>query len=59
MRLFEGDDCAGDAITLDLSDVKDNTCTFHGGKSVKLECGHAALNHGMSWFHDPAVSCVC
>ncbi|KAK3686812.1 hypothetical protein LTR37_019445 [Vermiconidia calcicola] len=45
MRLFEGDDCAGDAITLDLSDVKDNTCTFHGGKSVKLECGHAALNH--------------
>ncbi|KAK3686607.1 hypothetical protein LTR37_019668 [Vermiconidia calcicola] len=45
MRLFKGDDCAGDANTLDVSDVKDNTCTFHGGKSAKLECGHRALNH--------------
>ena len=39
MKLYEREDCAGAATDLDMKHLKDNACTFHGGKSARLHCG--------------------
>ena len=58
MKLYKHDGCKGAATKIDMGQVKDKACTFHGGKSARLQCDGHSHSAGISHRFMPTVPSI-